>query len=130
MREQRGSVAVAALEAGWRGLRGAAVSGQLRLEPGVAERCAVACEQLRQQLRDRRADVRGIGRLWGFGTLPSGEQLRGKFEGKAQGSPGSAEEVLRQHMALLVDMAAAYRAAGAAFVEHDRATAEALRASS
>lgn len=133
MSEQPGIADVAALnaaQADWKGLGTAAASGQLRLEPGVAEQCAVACEKARSQLILRKQDVQGIGRLRGFGDLRSGQELQRKFETKATGGPGSAEEVLQQHMDLLVDMAATYRAAGTAFAQRDHSTADALRAQS
>jgi hypothetical protein len=131
--EQPGVADVAALsaaQADWKALGTAAASGQLRLEPGVAEQCALACEKLRESLQDDVTTVQRIGRLKGFGDLRSGQQLAAKFEAKAQGGPSSADAVLAQHQAILVDMAATYRAAGAGFVQHEQSIADAVRAQS
>jgi len=116
-----------AQQASWSSLNAAAGAGTLRMEPGAAEECAVACEVLGDELAAQAKNLRRVTRLEGLGELDSGRALARKFEMKAFGEMGvSAIEVLQQHMAVLVEMAATFRAAGAAYRAQEQATADGL----
>ena len=116
-----------AQQASWASLNAAAGAGTLRMEPGAAEECAVACEVLGDELAAQAKKLQTVTRLEGFGELDSGRALARKFELKAFGEMGvSAIEVLHQHMVVLVEMAATFRAAGAAYRAQEQATADGL----
>ena len=54
-------------------------TGQLTLEPGVAERCAHRCGELIDRLRELKVQSGELARIDGLGSLPSGLTLARKF---------------------------------------------------
>lgn len=67
------------------------------------------------ELIDLRATLVVDSRLAGLGALPSGQALARTFDEKATGAQNSARTTLSSHIAILSDMAATFRMAGAAY---------------
>ncbi|MGW5075773.1 hypothetical protein [Rhodococcus sp. NPDC004095] len=74
-------------------------SGQVRLDPGVAQRCAQHCSNFLERLKALQSEVRGLTRVEGMGTLPSGIALAQKFSLKASGGSYSMDQALADHIA-------------------------------
>ena len=113
----------------WAGLKAQAAAGTLRMEPGVAEACAVACQVAYQELNDHISEIRRATRVDGMGTWKSGVRLAQKFSEKADGAANSnsAAGVLTLHQQVLADMRDTFRAAGQAYAAAERANVDAVR---
>jgi len=110
----------------WSGLQQAASSGRLRMEPGVAEQCAKHCEDLKHKLDGHYADAQQLQLGEGLGVCLIADALTKKFNDKAHGPTNSLTSVIRQHQQVLTEMAATYRAAGAAFRTQEQENTSAL----
>lgn len=79
-------------------------NGELFLEPGAAARCAQRCRDFAVVLEDLRRRARGLGKVDGLGTLPSGVALAAKFGRKATGGAYSMDRALADHIEVVNQM--------------------------
>ncbi|RVW02113.1 hypothetical protein [Rhodococcus xishaensis] len=100
--------------------------GELYLEPGVAEKCAARCGQLREELMDLQRYAQGLARIDGLGHLPSGIALARKFEQKASGGDYALDQALGDHIAVVEQMQAVFEKIAARFGAAEEANAQAL----
>ncbi len=111
----------------WTQLKAAAVNGQLRLEPGTAEKAAGLCTDLIEKLAGHIRDAHNLVMQSGMGDCLIGNQLSKKFNDKATGESNSIVSVLQQHQDVLRQMADTYLEAGHAFTAQEEANAAALK---
>lgn len=76
----------------WQGLKQQAVDGDLRMDEDLGTALRDACEKYRQALMDQKDQARNLGRLAGYGGLPSAKHLQQKFEQKATGGGGAGPD--------------------------------------
>lgn len=99
----------------WQQFKQQAVSGEMRLEEGIGADLAKACEDYRQKLMDIKDSTEGLGRLAGYGGLPSALAMQDKFQQKAVGGGGNSDDNavkrLEQHIELAELMRDTYLAA-------------------
>lgn len=88
----------------WNQLAGAARSGNLVLEPGVAARCAQRCGDLVAELKMLEARALRLQKVDGLGHLPSGIALASKFERKASGGDYSLDRAIADHIRVVGEM--------------------------
>ncbi|NKR43391.1 hypothetical protein GS503_21740 [Rhodococcus hoagii] len=88
----------------WSGLIAAAGQGDLKLERGTASNCARACDRLIDQLTGVLDGTRGLAKIDGLGSLPSGVTLASKFERKATGGDYSLDRAIADHIRVVGDM--------------------------
>ncbi|WP_280421563.1 hypothetical protein [Nocardia carnea] len=69
----------------WQNLKQQAIDGELRVEHEVGALLRQECETLLLNLRERRDNAITLGRLAGYGGLPSAQDIKKKFELKATG---------------------------------------------
>lgn len=69
----------------WQNLKQQAIDGELSVEYDVGVLLRQECENLLVNLRDRRRSAQILGRLAGYGGLPSAQDIQRKFETKAIG---------------------------------------------
>ena len=112
----------------WSQLRAAAAGGQLRMEPGVAETAAKRCEAMVATLNDHRRGGQLLDVGGAAGDCEIGRQLGHTFDATATGGSNSMMSALTQHQQILTDMAATYRAAGAAFAVREQSNTDSLGA--
>lgn len=114
----------------WAGLKAQAVAGTLRMEPGVAEACATACQVAHEALFDDLKIAQRCARVEGLGSWPSGMAIAQKFRDKAgvdNPVPNSAVGVINLHREVLLEMRDTYRAAGQAYAAAEQANADRLK---
>ena len=114
----------------WAGLKAQATAGTLRMEPGVAEACAAACQAAHEGLQDNLPIARSCARVAGLGSWPSGMAIAQKFRDKAgldTPSNNSAVGVVRLHKDVLLEMRDTFRAAGRAYAAAEQANVDTLR---
>lgn len=109
------SAALQGSQASWAGLTQAAGEGKLQMEPGVAEQCAKHCEDMIETLQGRIVEVNTMRTNINMGDCLIGQALQNKYTDKVVGASNSIISVISQHQQVLTEMAATYRAAGAAF---------------
>ena len=117
----------------WAGLKAQAAAGTLRMEPGVAEACATACQVAHEGLRDEITNAQLLTRVDGLGSWGSGIAIAKKFRDKAGAgatSDNSAVGVIRLHQQVLLEMRDTFRAAGQAYASTEQASVDKLRGSS
>ena len=110
----------------WSQLRAAAAGGQLRMEPGVAEKAAQRCEAMVATLDDHWFGGRLMRVGGAAGECEIGRQLGQTFDAKATGGSNSMMSAIAQHQQILAEMAATYRAAGAAFTVREQSNTTSL----
>jgi hypothetical protein len=110
-------------------LPAAAAQGHVRMDPGVADRAARRCQDAAERLDVHRGRLSSLAGLQ-CGTSSSGVALGQQLDDKIHGGDGSITAVLAQEARTLLDMADAFRAAGAATREQDEAAAQSLPAPS
>ena len=112
----------------WAGLKAQAAAGTLRMEPGVAEACATACQVAHEAMYDHISEIRRATRVIGMGSWQSGITLAKKFSEKADGAANnnSAVGVLTTHQQVLADMRDTFRAAGRAYAAVEQANVHAV----
>ncbi|RVW02274.1 hypothetical protein [Rhodococcus spongiicola] len=110
----------------WKELGELVDAGELYLEPGVAEKCAAHCEQLRGELMDLQERARRLASVDGFGHLPSGIALARKFELKASGGDYALDQALGDHIATVEQMQAVFEKIAARFGAAEDANTQAL----
>ena len=114
----------------WAGLKAQAAAGTLRMEPRVAEACAMACEVAHQSLRDGISNSRLLNRVDGLGSWDSGKAIAQKFRNKAGAdtpSDNSAVGVVKLHQQVLLEMRDTFRAAGRAYAATEQGNEDQLR---
>lgn len=97
------------------------------MAPGVAERAAARCEEAADRVAAHRARLGGLARLQ-CGASTTGVTLGDQLDRKVHGDDGSVTQVLAEHGRVLLEMAAAFRAAGRAAADSDAAGACAVAA--
>jgi hypothetical protein len=112
----------------WSQLKSAAAGGQLRMEHGVAERAAKRCEAMVATLDGHYNSAAELLIRGSAGACEIGRELGSTFDSKAIGGSNSLTSVITQHQQILTDMAATYRAAGAAFAAREQANVDGLTA--
>lgn len=91
------------------------------MEPGVAERAAVRCEQQIDEVDQMIYDLRPLARERTFGDNADGRAVAAAFKDAAVTGENSVEGVLRNSQDVLRNMAATYRAAGRAAAQAEQA---------
>ncbi|WP_431940108.1 hypothetical protein [Nocardia grenadensis] len=79
----------------WQNLKQQAIDGELRMEYDLGALLRQECENLLMNLRDRRRSAQTLGRLAGYGGLPSAQDIQKKFELKANGGENGDSAVER-----------------------------------
>ncbi|MEV3962717.1 hypothetical protein AB0M34_17740 [Nocardia sp. NPDC050193] len=79
----------------WQNLKQQAIDGELSMEHDVGFLLHQECETLLMSLRDRRRSAQILGRLAGYGGLPSAQDIQKKFELKANGGENGDSAVER-----------------------------------
>ncbi|MEV0364283.1 hypothetical protein [Nocardia fusca] len=79
----------------WQNLKQQAIDGELRVEHEVGTLLRQECETFLFNLRKRRDDAMTLGRLAGYGGLPSAQDMKEKFELKATGGENGDSAVDR-----------------------------------
>lgn len=82
----------------WQHLLDHANAGELSMDPSVGEGLDRVCADYLRKLESVLEYVPSISHIVGFGSLPSGEALRDKFEKKATGTDQSLDAVVRKHI--------------------------------
>lgn len=112
---------LASLQQRQQGLDAAIFGGELWMEPGVAERAAVRCEQQIDEVDQMIYDLRPLARERKFGDNADGRAVAAAFKDAAVTGENSVEGVLRNSQDVLRNMAATYRAAGRAAAQAEQA---------
>ena len=107
----------------WSALGAQVDAGELYLEPGVAEKCAQRCAQLRDELEDLMWRSRDLTRIDGFGPLPSGVALARKFEQKASGGEYPIDRALADHIAVVEQMQSVFEKIAANYTAAEESNA-------
>ncbi|WP_433491033.1 hypothetical protein [Nocardia grenadensis] len=79
----------------WQNLKQQAIDGELHVEYEVGTLLRQECDTLLFNLRKRRDDAMTLGRLAGYGGLPSAQDMKSKFELKATGGENGDSAVDR-----------------------------------
>ncbi|MEV0032842.1 hypothetical protein [Nocardia sp. NPDC050793] len=121
---QQNSSSVDAALAQWRSYKQKAESGEFRMDPQIGEalrgRAQTMLDGLQKEVLRRAQD---LGRLGGFGTLPSAQALKTKFENKAITDADSAVNQLKKHLDLLTLMRDTYALSIRTLADADQAYA-------
>lgn len=88
----------------WQALARAADQGQLYLNPDVARRCSIACDNYIDRLKAHRNTAIDLGNVDGWGEFESGKALRTVFREKAVGGKNNMVDVLDSHIAVVEEM--------------------------
>ncbi|RVW05187.1 hypothetical protein [Rhodococcus xishaensis] len=112
----------------WKELGELVGAGELYLEPGIAEKCAARCAQLRRELVILQDDAKRLARIDGLGHLPSGIALARKLEQKASGGEYALDQALGDHIAVVEQMQAVFEKIAARFGAAEEANARTLGA--
>ena len=115
------SQGLAALQQEQRGLQGAVAEGELWMEPDVAERAALRCEQQIDEVDLIIQDLQPLGRERRFGDNDHGHQVATAFKDAAVTGENSVAGVLRESKDVLRDMAQTFRDAGRAATAAEQA---------
>ncbi|RVW02114.1 hypothetical protein [Rhodococcus xishaensis] len=110
----------------WKELGELVDDGELYLEPGIAEKCAARCEQLRDELIALQDRAGSLATIDGLGHLPSGIALAHKFELKASGGDYALDQALGDHIVVVEQMQAVFEKIAARFGAAEEANAQAL----
>ncbi len=102
----------------WRHLQQQAENGELRIDPGVAERLADHCDTLIIELEAIKQEAWSVTSLSGFGGLQSAKDLQRKFEQKAH----DYIAVLDQHIQVVTAMRDTYLTTIHRLTEQDQLT--------
>src|SRR5690606_5048424 len=81
----------------WQNLKQQAIDGELHVENEVGTLLRQECETFLVNLRKRRNQAMILGRLAGYGGLPSAQDVKKKFELKAMGGENGAPYVFCIH---------------------------------
>lgn len=99
-------------------------TGQLTLEPGVAEKCA----ELIDQLRELKLQAMQLTRIDGLGSLPSGVALTRKFEQKASGGEYPLDRALDDHITVVEQMRSVFEKIAIDYDATEQSNTQALNA--
>ncbi len=106
----------------WQHLAGEAKAGRLRLDPDIAVDLVKACDDRLDVLDTALREAKWLTTATGFGDLPSGLALAGKFSSKGH----ELIDVLRQHIRVVNDMKAVFLYSIGKYHDADAAHAAAL----
>lgn len=120
---------LAAMQQQQTGLRAAVEAGKLWMEPDVAERAAVCCEQQITEVESIIDDLRELDRERKFGDNADGHAIARAFKDAAVTGPDSIKGVLLNAQQVLQNMADTYRAAGRAAAQAEDANQQMFRGS-
>ncbi|WP_305094531.1 hypothetical protein [Prescottella sp. R16] len=113
---------------GWEGLTAVVEAGDLSMDPGTAKQCARKCVEFADKLRVIRERAHQLGRVEGFGTLPSGLALKAKFEAKAVGGEYSMVQALTDHIDEVERMRTVFETIERRYAETEQANASMIGA--
>jgi len=99
-------------------------SGELFLEPGVAEKCAARCAELRNELVVLQQGAKRLARIDGLGPLPSGIALARKFEQKASGGEYPLDQALADHITIVEQMQSVFEKIAQQFTATEESNAQ------
>lgn len=108
----------------WQGLKQQAVGGEMTMEEDLGQALALRCEELLDNLRDRKREAQALGFLSGYGGLPSALDMKKKFETLAAVEAVDRLDGLIEIATLMRDT---YAAAIGKLRDTDHATSQALR---
>ncbi|GAA5044936.1 hypothetical protein [Nocardia callitridis] len=108
----------------WRKVLDQADAGALTLHPDVGKGLDKACDDYLEHLGDLVEQVGYLHDITGFGPLPSGIALQGKFQRKATGTEQSLDAVLEQHIDAVKTMKELVAKAISNFVAQDQSRAD------
>ncbi|WP_216903679.1 hypothetical protein [Nocardia alni] len=109
-------------------LASAAQSGKLLIEDDTAERCAKRCNAYIQELQTQMTTATDLIHQNSFGDLGSAGKYARKIHDLGSGdSPGSYVGAVKQHIAVLQQMADMFKKAGQAFKNSDSETQARIR---
>ena len=106
----------------WHHLQQQAETGDLRIDPDVAEQLAGHCDRLIGELEAIQTDAGKVTHLEGWGDLQSAKDLQRKFEQKAY----DYIDVLGQHIQVVTAMRDTYLTTVRRLTEQDHATSATL----
>lgn len=109
------------------GLSAAVEAGTLWMEPDVAERAAVRCEQQIEDFESMINRLQDLGRKRKFGENADGHAIAAAFADAAVSGPDSVAGVLVNAQQVMRNMAATYRAAGQAAAQAEQANEQTFR---
>ncbi|RVW02279.1 hypothetical protein [Rhodococcus spongiicola] len=110
----------------WKELGELVDGGELYLEPGIAEKCAERCAELREELVKLEGRAKRLASVDGLGHLPSGIALAHKFEQKASGGDYALDQALGDHITTVEQMQAVFEKIAARFGAAEEANVQAL----
>ncbi|NKS25262.1 hypothetical protein GS505_05220 [Rhodococcus hoagii] len=108
----------------WSSLGAQVDAGELYLEPGVAEKCAQRCAQLRAELEAISWRSKNLTRIDGLGHLPSGTALARKFEQKASGGEYPLDQALADHITVVEEMQSVFEKIAANYAATEESNAQ------
>ncbi|MFD3704966.1 hypothetical protein ACFWUP_17670 [Nocardia sp. NPDC058658] len=117
----------------WRNMKTQAINGEFKIEEDLGQSLAAVVSQYITDLERQRGYALRLDRLTGWGSLPSAEKIRAKYEAKAVAGGGgdandSAVKRLDQHIAIARDQRDTFLAAIGKLQAVDQQTAGALGA--
>ncbi|WP_435592534.1 hypothetical protein [Nocardia sp. bgisy118] len=93
----------------WRGYKQKAESGEFRMDHQIGDALRNRAEAMLNGLEDfLLVKASDLGQIGGFGTLPSAQALKAKFENKAVNDSDSAVNQLKKHIDLVTLMRDTY----------------------
>ncbi|MGM7644000.1 hypothetical protein ACSVDM_03800 [Nocardia sp. JW2] len=100
----------------WRNMKQQAISGEFKLDADLGQALAAVVDQYISDLEVQKLDAGKLNRLTGWGSLPSADAIRGKYENKAVAGGShdpddSAVKRLDQHIAIARDQRDTFLAA-------------------
>lgn len=101
-------------------------TGELRLEPGVAEQCAQRCTELLGSMELLRTQALDLARIDGLGHLPSGVALARKFEQKASGGEYPLDQALAEYISMVEQMQSVFEKIAANYAATEEANAQSI----
>ena len=104
-------------------------AGRLRLDDGVAEQCARACDTLLVALETALRRVARVELRAAFGDFQAGHQLAEKFALLATGTETSFDRILQGHIDTVVQMRDLFLVAGRSYRDTEDANAARLTSS-
>ncbi|GAB2639964.1 hypothetical protein ACWDYH_08880 [Nocardia goodfellowii] len=104
----------------------AAEGKHIRLEPNAAQDCAKLCSDMVTQLNSAINNAKTLGNVKGFGDLPDATALAQRYSDRATNGDSSLEYALKKHVEVVNDMMDTFIAAGRAYLEHEKASADEL----
>ncbi|WP_410873963.1 hypothetical protein [Nocardia sp. A7] len=117
----------------WRDMKAQAISGEFKIDEDLGQAIADVVSKYISDLEIQKDDAGNLNRMSGWGSLPSADTIRAKYEAKAVAGGGgdpddSAVKRLDQHIAIARDQRDTFLAAIGKLQAVDQQTAGALGA--